>query len=211
MKLKLVGIFVCLLAGFFISCGSIPKCADDYTYVGGKCVLRPADQPPDLYSNSQSAVNEWNAKQKQQEANRPPDSNSRSVANRWYPKVPKVDAKNYQIAWWANDVVGAEEAKKSKMPMYVLITYTDEKYCDPCRKMDDTLNDIRVIELLNKKFVCVKINIHDDAMKKYKIRGYPANFFLNYDGTHIGRRSGYVKTSEEFTKLLNKVLSLAKE
>ncbi len=197
---KLFGriLMVCLLIGFFVSCASIPKCMDDYTYVDGECILRPADQPPDLNSNSQAAVDKWYAKHGKKKEQPKPS------------KAAKYVGKKVYIAWWDNDTVGAAEAKESKTPMYVYIT--DDENCEPCRKAENRmLNDKRVINYLNKKFISVKIDVDNPDSKKYKSRAYPSNHFLNYDGSWIGMYMGYMQNPEDFIKVLDKVLSLAKE
>ncbi len=80
------------------------------------------------------------------------------------------------------------EAKYSDKPIFV---YFHSKYCKVCKKLDETtFKDPKVIEILNKKYIALVVDLSDKSNKetlaikeKYGIFGYPSFLLINSDGT----------------------------
>ncbi len=90
-------------------------------------------------------------------------------------------------------------------------------WCGWCKKMDrETFTDPDVIKMLNDNFVSVrvvgdsknqldidgyKISERDLTSREFGVRGFPAFWFLESDGSKIGPLSGY-QPAETFMKAL---------
>lgn len=123
--------------------------------------------------------------------------------------LKKAIVKNSNIAWWDNEKVAVEEAKKSGLPIYTLII--DDENCPPCDKTENELfTDIRIMTMLNEKFISVRIDIDDYDGKISIIHGYPVHIFFKHDGKYIGRVTGF-RPIEKFIEVLKKVVEINNE
>lgn len=105
-----------------------------------------------------------------------------------------------KINWYGYDA-GISKAKKEGKKIF-LHFYAD--WCKFCRTMEQqTFADNAVISYLNEHFVSIKVNSDNDrgTAMKYRVRGLPANWFLEEDGEKIGNRPGYV-TAEDLISFL---------
>jgi thioredoxin-related protein len=125
---------------------------------------------------------------------------------------PKATTNN-EIDWHDYDD-GLVLAKKTDR--HVFIDFT-AKWCGWCNKMDkETFADQTVIKILNNDFVPVKVDGDSEktldvdgfkiteknlARAEFRIRGYPAFWFLKPDGTKLGMLPGY-QTTANLTKAL---------
>lgn len=77
------------------SCGTIPKCMNDYMLVGNDCVPRPAHIPPSTPGNSKAFVKRWHAEQdKQQTKSRDTTKITSSMPLEDINRVPLILLKN---------------------------------------------------------------------------------------------------------------------
>jgi thioredoxin-related protein len=110
-----------------------------------------------------------------------------------------------KIVWLKYDD-GLKLAKESGKHVFIDF-FTD--WCYYCKKMDkDIFSQTEVIKMLNKDFVCVKVDGESKkeldidgykiternlARSEYRVRGYPAYWFLKPDGDRLGTLPGYQK------------------
>jgi thioredoxin-related protein len=126
---------------------------------------------------------------------------------------PEPEPEIEDVAWRIDLIGGSVEAEYYKWPMMVYVT--DDGHCNPCRKMDKTFENQKLVKYLNEKFVATKIDIDSDDARKLYVKGYPAVYFIKMDGEKtqgkiLGYRTGYM-TAKELTKILDKVLELYEE
>jgi len=111
-----------------------------------------------------------------------------------------------EIEWFEPSLGKAlEEARSLDKPLMIDF-YTD--WCGWCKKLDETAyRDSKVVEL-SKKFVCLKLDGDREgaeAVKKYRIRGYPTILFLNSSGEEVERVVGY-REAADFEGVMREVL-----
>lgn len=87
------------------------------------------------------------------------------------------------------------------------------QWCSPCRELDDiTFHDKRVIDLLEKEFTLVKVDLtrkgtpqHTHLLEKYQVKGVPTIVFLNRNGNEMrSLRLVDFEPPDQFLKRLNK-------
>lgn len=115
----------------------------------------------------------------------------------------KEKEKNTDLIWYRYDL-GLKKAEKGKKH---LLLYFYTKYCGYCRKMEkNTFSDQRVKEILNDNYVSVRVDAGSrnkvkfdgsqiterELALKYRVRGYPSNWFLKPDGEKIAPVIGYI-------------------
>ncbi len=118
----------------------------------------------------------------------------------------KVESdKSTKIAWLPYDV-GLEKAKKENK--HILVDFYTN-WCYYCKKMDrEVFVRPEVIKMLNEYFITVKVNGESKkeldidgykiternlAISEYRVRGYPAYWFLKPDSEKLGVLPGYQK------------------
>ena len=96
---------------------------------------------------------------------------------------------------WQPYNLGLAEARKQRKPAFIDF-YTD--WCHWCHELDrTTYQDPRVIDLLNRKFIPIKVDAESKMgvpiARQYPIRGYPSLWFVNASGDVIMPLNGYVQ------------------
>ncbi|MEW5995099.1 MAG: DUF255 domain-containing protein, partial [Candidatus Zixiibacteriota bacterium] len=122
------------------------------------------------------------------------------------PKKKTTDKTNHDSIDWMRYDEGLKKAKKEDK--HVFIDFT-AKWCGWCKKMDrETFSKHEVIAMINENFVPVKvdgdsrreldidgykISERDLTRHVFKVRGFPAFWFLKPDGSKVGMIPGYRK------------------
>jgi len=112
---------------------------------------------------------------------------------------------------WEYDIKPAitKAAAQGKLVMVDFST----TWCGWCKKLDkETFANRQVRALLNKHFVCAKIDgdRRKDLTRQYKVTGFPHILFINKHGHVLYRQSGYVGP-EKFMEILNRVIVAQKK
>jgi thiol:disulfide interchange protein len=110
---------------------------------------------------------------------------------------------------WSTDLPQALQQAQASQKYVLLDVYTD--WCRWCKKLDEsTYPDPRVSELLNKSFVCVKVNAEKGSGRaikaQYGVTGYPYIIVLNGDGSVRGKIPGYQGASA-FARTLSQIVA----
>lgn len=100
---------------------------------------------------------------------------------------------------WSSDLQEGIKKAGSQHKFVLADVYTD--WCGWCKQLDKTtFQDSKMVDYLNGKFVCVKLNAEDhgqgtEAASQNHIEGYPTA--LVYDGTGkvVGKIVGYKDAS----------------
>ncbi len=116
-------------------------------------------------------------------------------------KTESIDST--EINWLPYDV-GLEKAKKEKK--HILVDFYTN-WCYYCKKMDkEVFVRPEIVKMLNENFVAIKVNAESRkeldidgykiternlAVSEYRIRGYPAYWFLKPDSEKLGVLPGY--------------------
>ncbi|KPL03171.1 MAG: hypothetical protein AMJ90_03830 [candidate division Zixibacteria bacterium SM23_73_2] len=115
---------------------------------------------------------------------------------------PEKKGKDVDFIWHKYDQ-GLKKAEKEKKH---LLVYFFTNYCGYCRKMEkNTFSDQKVKEVLNSDYVSVRVDggsrnkikfngaqiTERELASKYRVRGYPASWFLKPDGEKIAPLMGY--------------------
>lgn len=129
-----------------------------------------------------------------------------SIAN-----APGANAQSENELQWMTDYQ-ASLGKASGAGKLVLVDfYTD--WCGWCKKLDrDTYTNPAVVDYVNSKFVCLKLDAEDGATgqelsRKYRVRGFPCLMVLESSGKFKGVFYGYREPGpfvEELQKILKK-------
>jgi len=92
--------------------------------------------------------------------------------------------------------------------------YTD--WCYWCKVQDkETFTNSDVAEILNKKFIPVKLNFEDSVniplAMKFRVSSFPTILIFNKDGQLVKRIVGYTADPQEFIKKLQSALEIKEE
>ncbi len=95
----------------------------------------------------------------------------------------------------------AQQLKKK-----VIIVFGTET-CVYCKKLEDTLNDSKVKQEIDKDYLVVHVdgNKRKDLVSKFKVNGYPTCVIIEGNETVVRRVSGF-KTVPEFLRFLDGTL-----
>jgi len=91
-------------------------------------------------------------------------------------------------------------AKESKKNLFILF---EKEYCPWCIKLKNiTLQDAKLIELLNSDFVVIILNKdRDDFPKQYDPTRVPVVYMANYNEKIFVKKLGYEKNPSEYIRL----------
>lgn len=109
------------------------------------------------------------------------------------------------LSFYTSIDTGTKEAKNLSKPVFL---YFRSETCYWCKKFEEeALSDKRVMDILNKNFVIVSIDIfkQKNVALNLNARSTPYMIFFTRDGEEITRVPGYLPTDEFLTKL-NEVL-----
>jgi uncharacterized protein YyaL (SSP411 family) len=112
---------------------------------------------------------------------------------------------NSAINWddWSEDIF-----KKSSNHKKLVILNLEAVWCHWCHVMEEkTYRDKEVIELLNSKFISIKVDqdSRPDLSNRYKDYGWPATIIFDSNGKELSKRAGYINP-EEMKNLLTKLI-----
>lgn len=103
-------------------------------------------------------------------------------------------AKTNDIRWYGYEE-GLAKAKREGKIVYIHFFMDICKYC---KEMEaTTFHNQKVVEILNKKFVPIRVNSDKDykIAYKYNIRPVPDNWFFDQNGERIFRQLGFMDAS----------------
>lgn len=122
-------------------------------------------------------------------------------------KENEIDTKIKDLIHWRsewNDKVFEDATKENKLVLLNL----EARWCHWCHVMKaETYQDTNIANLLNEKFIAVRIDQDDNAYlsNRYKDYGWPATIILDASGAEIVKRAGYIEP-ESMLKLLQAVI-----
>jgi thioredoxin-related protein len=93
---------------------------------------------------------------------------------------------------WLNYDAGLQKALNEKK--YIMINFYAD-WCYYCKMMDNqTFGNLSIIENLKEGFVTIKVNADKERklVSRYRITGFPATLFLEYDAAPILFFPGYM-------------------
>ena len=96
------------------------------------------------------------------------------------------------------------EASSQGKPVFV---YFRSEYCGWCKKFEEeTFTNRSVFRILNENFILVSIDVNKqkNETRDFRVRGTPAEVFLDPKGTEIKRIPGYTET-EVFLDAINQI------
>lgn len=110
-----------------------------------------------------------------------------------------------KVTWNQWDDAIFDRAKKENK--FVLLDL-EAVWCHWCHVMDhDTYTDKRVTDLLNSKYICVKVDqdSRPDLSHKYEDYGWPATIIFGPNGEEIVKKAGYINPNK-MVSLLDAVI-----
>ncbi len=122
-----------------------------------------------------------------------------------FAEAPEANVKKDPIDWqrWS-DQAFEQAAKENKL----VILDLEAVWCHWCHVMaDTTYNDPKVVELINSKFVAIRMDqdANPDISIRYEDWGWPATVIFTPKGTEIVKRRGYIPP-EVMASLLDAVI-----
>lgn len=108
------------------------------------------------------------------------------------------------VTFYTDPSVALGVAKKQGKPVFV---YARSESCGWCKKFEaETFTNESVIKTLNENFILVTIDVYNqkNETRNFRVRGTPAEIFLDSNGTEIKRIPGYTDT-ETFLNTINKI------
>jgi len=113
-------------------------------------------------------------------------------------------ANDSSIHWAKNLPAAIDEARRDKK--YVLADFCTD-WCVMCKAQDHrTFTDPGVIQYLNERFVCVKVDAEDkgngqQAAQRFDIREYPCAVVFDQKGRRIGKFTGFMSNDWYLSRL----------
>jgi thioredoxin-like negative regulator of GroEL len=104
------------------------------------------------------------------------------------------------IAWHSYSSQVFMNAQKSGKN---ILLYCKASWCHFCQQMSGTLEDARVVKIINARFVPVMIDIDSNAAvaKQYNVVDLPTFIILNSNNETVNLFSGYLTPDELIQKL----------
>lgn len=133
------------------------------------------------------------------------------IANLWEESLSKREGefiKLGSVSFYTSIDTGINKSKALNKPVFM---YFRSETCYWCKRFEEeALSDKRVIDILNKNFVIVSIDIfkQKNVALNLNVRSTPYMIFFK-DGEEIARIPGYLPT-DEFLVKLNEILEKSK-
>ncbi|MGB8215757.1 MAG: thioredoxin family protein [Candidatus Methanoperedens sp.] len=108
------------------------------------------------------------------------------------------------VKFYTDPSIALGAAKEQGKPVFV---YARSESCGWCKKFEaETFTNESVIKTLNENFILVSIDVYNqkNETRNFRVRGTPAEIFLDSNGTEINRIPGYTDT-ETFLNTINKI------
>ncbi|VVB85680.1 Thiol:disulfide interchange protein DsbD [uncultured archaeon] len=126
------------------------------------------------------------------------------IANWWQGSLSKTEGdfiKLGGLSFYTSIDNGTAVAKNLSKPVFL---YFRSETCYWCLKFEEeSLSDKKVMEILNKNFVLISIDIfkQKNIASNLNVRSNPYMIFFTRDGEEISRIPGYLPTDEFLVKL----------
>ena len=134
------------------------------------------------------------------------DQSINSTSDKFSPTKEKIGKITLQGLTFNTEVQPALEAAKAQgKPIFV---YARSQVCGWCKKFEaETFTNKTVIKTLNKNFILLSIDVYEQRSESInlKVRGTPAEIFLNENGIEIKRMPGYTET-QPFLDIINEII-----
>ncbi len=131
--------------------------------------------------------------------------NSRAVNAGTSPNKPDSEKLTLQgVKFYTDPSNALGAAKEQGKPVFV---YARSESCGWCKKFEEeTFTNESVIKTLNGNFILVSIDVYkqNNESRNFRVRGTPAEIFLDSNGTEIKRIPGYTDT-ETFLNTINDI------
>lgn len=121
------------------------------------------------------------------------------------------DAENSEIIWYEYGA-GMQLSKSENKPIMIDFYGYDKstnKYCPPCKDLDEKTFTNSMVIKNSKEFVCIKVNCWDEKnnnlCSSYNLEGVPTIVFLDANEREIHRFVGY-KDPDAFITEMNNAL-----
>ncbi len=104
---------------------------------------------------------------------------------------------NFTVVDTANNISEAQQKAKAENKSVFVVFESDS--CSYCKQLkEDTLNDAKIIDKLNDKYVTTIVNIdkHPDVAEQFNVYATPVMVFLDPDGNEQQRLDGYYGPEE---------------
>ncbi len=115
--------------------------------------------------------------------------------------IPLMASGNSKVKWY--DYKSGIELAKSQNKLVYMVFYSNS--CSYCKLMDEkTFSDLKVIDYLSERYIPIRVNgdKNRDIASLYKVRAYPASFFLKSNSDVSGSKMGYMDV-KNFLKLVD--------
>jgi thioredoxin-related protein len=91
----------------------------------------------------------------------------------------------------------------------LILIFAVAEWCHWCQKMKTTYANPKVVELINKNFLPIKIDIdkQKDLVKQYNVTSLPTSIFMDSNSHVINTIHGY-RAAEEFIPALTGIIEL---
>lgn len=134
------------------------------------------------------------------------DQSINSTSDKFSPTKEKIGKITLQGLTFNTEVQPALEAAKAQgKPIFV---YARSQVCGWCKKFEaETFTNKTVIKTLNENFILLSIDVYEQRSESInlKVRGTPAEIFLNENGIEIKRMPGYTET-QPFLDIINEII-----
>ncbi|MCZ7384754.1 MAG: thioredoxin family protein [Candidatus Methanoperedens sp.] len=131
--------------------------------------------------------------------------NSRAVNTGTSPNKPDSEKLTLQgVKFYTDPSIALGAAKEQGKPVFV---YARSESCGWCKKFEEeTFTNESVIKTLKGNFILVSIDVYNqkNETRNFRVRGTPAEIFLDSNGTEIKRIPGYTDT-ETFLNTINDI------